>query len=305
MPELEPPQSIQSIRPAESTAATSGAAPGGAQTAPAPDIDALTQLKKMSTTAGLGSGDYVAISRLAVVALLAGLASVLVLILGGGLLLLIPAAGVVCALIAFYQIRHSNGTLTGRAIAGIGLVLSLLIGGGVLASQIVAEIRYKPDRAQIAGLIRQLGQEVAAAGQAERSAPPSKGPVFGPTLPTPAELEAERHYDAAYKLFSDKFRDRVDETKFRSAWTDINKSADSALVGMEWNGNIEFDDTTGKPVAWAMALLKLNKSSQTPREPVEFVKTGGTWKINDIPQIFREEKTQKPSSKGAAKGPAT
>ena len=54
----------------------------------------------MSTTAGLGSGDYVAINGTAIIAILLGVASAIVLF-DSKMLLIVPLAGVVCAILAF------------------------------------------------------------------------------------------------------------------------------------------------------------------------------------------------------------
>src|SRR3954462_15428509 len=97
------------------------------QTPPPTDDDPIAHLHKMSTTAGLGSGDYVAVNAVAVVAALAGLASTLAL--ADNVLFLIPLVGVVLAIIPLMQISHSNGTQPGRAIAVGGLILSLLFTG--------------------------------------------------------------------------------------------------------------------------------------------------------------------------------
>src|SRR5687767_9055265 len=70
--------------------------------------DPLAKLHRMSRTAGLGTQDYVAINVAAVVSALLGLASVLALVTS--LLLVIPVAGVICGLVALYQIKDSNGT---------------------------------------------------------------------------------------------------------------------------------------------------------------------------------------------------
>src|SRR5689334_9364604 len=104
---------------------------------PAPSADdPLAKLHKMSTTAGLGSGDYVAVNITAVVAAPVGPASMLAR--AANELLIIPVVGIVLGVIALRQIRKSNGTQTGMGIALIGLLLSLGIGGWVIASQATA-----------------------------------------------------------------------------------------------------------------------------------------------------------------------
>src|SRR5436309_1709781 len=85
--------------------------------------DPLASLHKMSTTAGLGSEDYVAINAVSIATLLLGLASGLALPFT--VLLILPLAGIVCGVLALRQIHGSNGTQSGRAFAIIGLLFSL------------------------------------------------------------------------------------------------------------------------------------------------------------------------------------
>jgi hypothetical protein len=92
-------------KPAESARPATAGAPHDGGDAP----DPLARLKKMSTTAGIGYGqEYVAVNPVAVAALLLGVGSLLVFL--HDVLLLIPLAGVVCAVIAWRQISNSNGT---------------------------------------------------------------------------------------------------------------------------------------------------------------------------------------------------
>ena len=87
----------------------------------------------MSTTAGAGTQDYVAInSNLAVVCLACslGIMSVLAFLSRESSFYCWSAAGLVCGVIALMQIRGSNKTQSGIALAVLGVLLSLGIGGG-------------------------------------------------------------------------------------------------------------------------------------------------------------------------------
>ena len=72
----------------------------------------------MSTTAGVGAGDYVAINGTAIAAVLLGVLSVIVLF-DYRLFLLVPLAGVVCAVLAWAtgrpQQRYAGRSRAGRA----------------------------------------------------------------------------------------------------------------------------------------------------------------------------------------------
>src|SRR2546423_11699825 len=93
--------------------------------APATDSanDPLAKLHRMSTTAGVASQQYVAVNTTAVIAALLGVASGLTLF--SQLMLVIPVAGIVCAIVAWRQINGSNGTETGKPLAIAVLLLSL------------------------------------------------------------------------------------------------------------------------------------------------------------------------------------
>src|SRR3954471_976134 len=96
---------------------TSGGGSAGAS------ADPLRSLHKMSTTAGVGSQEYVEINLVAVWAVVLGLLSFLALL--DNVLLIVPVIGTVFAIVALRQIRNSAGTQTGGAIAWGALVLSL------------------------------------------------------------------------------------------------------------------------------------------------------------------------------------
>src|SRR5215510_13989681 len=74
--------------------------------------DPLAHLHKMSTTAGLGTTEYVAINPLAVTAFFLGLASSLALL--DNTLLAVPALALIIAIVALRQIFGSGGTQTGK-----------------------------------------------------------------------------------------------------------------------------------------------------------------------------------------------
>lgn len=75
--------------------------------------------------------EYRSVSKLAVAALLAGLASLLALLSPG--LLGLSLLGVILSLLAIRRIAQSEGELVGRTAAIVGLVLSLAVGAGLLA----------------------------------------------------------------------------------------------------------------------------------------------------------------------------
>src|SRR3954451_14166890 len=140
MPELEPPRKSDD--------------------APAEAPDPIAKLHKMSTTAGVGSQEYVAINNAAIVSAILGLCTALAFL--GVPFLIVGAAGIVFGIIALVQIRHSNGTQGGTALAILGILLSLAMAGSVAATSIVEWNHQREDKVQIEGLITQLGQFVAS-----------------------------------------------------------------------------------------------------------------------------------------------
>src|SRR5207244_3210946 len=112
----------------------------------------LAGLKRMSMTAGLGSGDYAAVSVLAVVALVVTLLGALALVWLEAFVAL-SVAGVICAIVALRQISRSNGTQTGREFAWVALLVGLGVTGWVVGTHVVYEMRVKPSRDQIAQVI--------------------------------------------------------------------------------------------------------------------------------------------------------
>src|SRR5690606_9827237 len=119
-----------------------------------PEIDPVTGLHRMSTTAGLGSGDYVAISGLAVAAILLGLSSVLALL--HPVMLIIPIAAVIFTIMAVVKIRGSNRTQWGIPLALLGGVVAVLVGGYVLTTQLSAQTAEQRDQREVAALVDQL-----------------------------------------------------------------------------------------------------------------------------------------------------
>src|SRR5271170_804167 len=80
--------------------------------------DHLRELPKMSSTAGVGTEEYVAINVPAVFALLLGFAGILALIEAP--FVVIALAAIVVAIVAMVQIAKSSGTQAGGGFAVAG-----------------------------------------------------------------------------------------------------------------------------------------------------------------------------------------
>ncbi len=244
---------------------------------PAPENDPLASLHKMSTTAGLGSQDYVAINTFAIVAILLGLASALVML--NSILLIIPLAGIVCGIIAWAQIRRSNGTQSGLILAAGGILLSLILAGVAVGTQATTYWQHSTDRQAIAALIDRFSGMVQAAD------------------------ENPQRWKDAYQLFDQQFQQRESETSFISRWKSLQNTL-GAIKSFHWNGaNIPIDDdpATGEPTAAALVVIEF-KNPKTPegRYTMTFRKVGQEWKVDDFPILFPQ---QEPGAPGGPGGP--
>ena len=221
--------------------------------------DPLAHLHKMSTTAGITSQEYVAINIPAIVALVLGLASVVAIL--HSVLLVIPLAAIVTAVVALSQIRDSNGTQTGRAFAWLGIAVALGIGGYKLAAAIADRYQSQSDRQVIAAKIEEVGRLVRA-----------------------------REYDKAYKMFSSRFQNRINPQTFEAKWEAAQSYGDLGRIkSIEWNRtNILFqaDPESGARVGFAASWVNFEKGSEPARYTFEFRKSGPNWQLDDVPSLF-------------------
>jgi hypothetical protein len=225
----------------------------------------VTGLHRMSYIAGLGGQDYVSINLPAVVAAVLGLASCLALIWGW--MILVPLAGIACGVTALIQVDRSNGTQTGARAAWIGIVLSALF-AMITGGQRVMEARQLTVEGQkISALCREWGRDIAA-----------------------------NQFDKAYKLYSDRFTDKVTPERFDSQMQLVQASEYTGpVIKAEWNGLAQFDSEseTGIMTAQGMILVyyqKTNPSIGPDRWTTFFRRVNGQWKIDSMPEVFTEQK---------------
>ncbi len=213
----------------------------------------------MSTTAGLGSGEYVAINATAVTAFLFGLLSAVAVL--GNLLLLVPVIGVVLAIMAIGQIRGSNGTQTGKWLAILGLILSLGIGGYVIGGEIMEISRSRANQAGIEAKIAELESAVKAGD-----------------------------WDGAYALFTERFHATVPLELFRTRWDSLqNSEFYGSIAGIRWNGArmvVGRNDQDQALSAAAMGVFTFEKVDTQSRAEMYFRNDGGQWKIDSLPLLF-------------------
>lgn len=238
--------------------------------------DPLATLHKMSTTAGLGSQDYVAINPIAIVAVLLGLTSALVMI--NKIFAIIPAVGILCGIAAWVQIRRSSGTQTGLALAIVGILLSIALTAVAGVKDLSAYRQRAADRQEISALIDRFSSIVQSAD------------------------ENPDHWRDAYALFDQTFRQRETESSFVSRWKSLQNTL-GAIKSFHWNhGNISFDTdpATADLTGTAMVVIEF-KNTKNPegRYPMLFRKVGSTWQVDDFPVLFPQQPPPGPGMPGA------
>lgn len=231
---------------------------------PAPAADALAGLYHMSNTAGAGTQEYVAINPTSVAAAVLGFSGILAILTN--VLLILPIAGVICSIIAFVQIRRSNGTQSGRILAALGLGFSLLVGGGIAGVQAVDAFHTSSDEIQIAQLVHDFGNDVIAG-----------------------------NFAAAYDRFTPDFKDRLTLTQFQATLKPVLMFEEvGKLTTVDWNKHrMEISDKpsdNGSITAYAMILFTYERGAQPKRIVFGAEKSNGVWKLSDVPELFPKKK---------------
>lgn len=219
--------------------------------------DPLGHLFKMSTTAGLGSQEYVAINTLAVLGVILGIASILSMM--ANVLLVIPLAGFIFSVVAFRQIEESNGTQTGKPLAALGIILSMGFIGFVGTRQLTERSRTSADTQAIATLANNLGQAIR-----------------------------DKNFEQAYALFTPRFQARVPQDQFTGRFRPISENSYyGKLKTIETNGLAQFQsDPRGGRFAVAKILFHFEKIPNASSQDATFHKSGDVWRFEDIPEYF-------------------
>ena len=225
----------------------------------APPAEPLTNLFKMSPTAGVATTDYASINSMAIVTILLGVASVLSLF--SSYVLIVPLAGIICGIIAVRQIRDSNGTQVGMGLTICGMLLSLGIGGSVLGYQSVKAWQVRQQEQQIATLIDKIGS-----------------------------LLADKKYEEIYSLSSPRLQQRVPKEQFVAHLSNMNANPNFGQVQwIQWNGlamAFEVNPDSGVQTATTMAKEKVEKFADPSREVMVFTSSDKGWLLEDIPRVF-------------------
>jgi hypothetical protein len=252
MPDLQPPTSSS---PAPSELPARDDASG---------TEALAHLARMSGTGiAYGTMDYVALNPLAILSLLIAMAGLLSLLVS--LFLFLPVIAIACGLLAFRQIRRSNGTQGGYGFATAGIVVALLVGGLVGAREANDWMIVRTESREAADLLSRFGAEVAAG-----------------------------HYENAYDGFTtQEFRSRVDRRAFRNMFEELQHIPGyGQLQGIEWNGEKMLIENlpNGEIRVMCLTMFQYRDAKEPGREYFRLNYVEGSWKISGIPRLFPEKK---------------
>ena len=229
-----------------------------------PPADPLSKLHKMSTTAGVASQQYVAVNSTAVVAALLGVASGLTLF--STLLLVIPVAGLVMAIVAWRQIGDSNGTETGKPVAALGLLLSLLIGGGVLAKELTESARNRANARLMDDTATKLCDAIKA-----------------------------NQFTAAYDLFSANFRARIAFPQFEARLRAMQAPRGNGRIRtMKWNGVTPvYEKYSGGAEVYGVISAVVVFDAGEGRFTFVYRKVDAGWQLDNVVEMFPAEKQPK------------
>jgi hypothetical protein len=234
---------------------------------PPDENDPLAHLYKMSRTAGLGSGDYVAINTVAVVSLVFGIAGALVVV--DSLFIVLPLVGLILGIIAFRQVRQSNGTQSGAGMAGLAMLLSIAFLGGKVGKEEIDYLRRRADKKEIVAMISTFGQDISQIEPANPDATNS-------------------HLASAYDMFDEAFKSRVSLKQFESLWISTLQSPYyGPMVSMYSNDLLKFDvdPKSGDEVCTSIAIAEF-KRGEAPRWAMNFRQLNDKWYIEDMPEVF-------------------
>ena len=231
----------------------------------------IAHLPKMSATAGVGSGDYVAISAAAVVAIIIGAASVFTLL--NIALVIIPFAGVIVAIVAIRAIENSNQTLTGKSFATIGLLLSLGFGAFAVAQWAYSLYLQHEAAVSIDEVLANFGADI------------NNGDLNG-----------------AYGLMSERFKGRVSQATFferlKAVQDDLKSEALNGIgygpiTGAQAGSDVAIlNNDTGNVTAITYMKFKFAKGIDAEGQAVTLRKSLDHWVIDDLANLFPTQKPQ-------------
>lgn len=235
--------------------------------------DPFSGLTRMSTTAGVGSYEYIAVNSVAVAAILTAVAGILAIF--SNYLLPLPAFASVFAIIALVQIIKSNGTQTGKKLAVASLLISLGVVGKIVYEGQKEARAYEASRAEISALFDTF----------------YKGWSSG-------------DHQTAWSVFGPAFHSRVkyaDFDGFLKTISDPNQAG--KLQSVKWNEKLEAvrGDQSDIDIARAVVIVTLEKAGEggiscdvmLVRRPTQSGQRG-PWQIEQLSPLFDNLGRQQP-----------
>jgi hypothetical protein len=220
--------------------------------------DSIAKLHHMSTTAGMGSGDYVEINPLAIASIALALASLLGIVFMPFLLL--GLLGLIAGIYSLLKIRRSNGTQGGKLIAALGIFISLAVSGSEGARQAYIYAGTQRDIRAIQTLTRLLGEDLA------------KGDMI-----------------RARDLFSDDFKNLVSQELFNETLSGLrNVNELGAFQGLEAKGPFNFAASGDGTLISAVNIQA--RFEKTTFEFTTLFAVGdakGNWKMYNLSGMFK------------------
>jgi hypothetical protein len=259
--------------------------PNHSSTAPTSDTrtdPAMRALYQMSRTAGVGLQDYASVNVASVLSIVGGLLTALLAIVfhGSQLYYFTGTATLVLAVVGFLQVVGSNGTQTGKLLAGLGALLA--IGSCAFAGvrQLGIAREDNQHREKIIALLEDFGTKVKA-----------------------------EDFRGAYELTDERFQQNVDPSRFTQTLGDIGRGLYFRGVRFDRitseNDVIEIirDPGTDRLSGAALMLVIMPGATTRPgstqptsrpegvpdrlRVPVELTHANGTWRIHAIEDWLR------------------
>ena len=212
----------------------------------------------MSTTAGMGAGDYVEVNKTAVVAASLAVLSLLSLLAWPFLLLALVAA--LCGIAALRQIRHSSGTQGGRVVAWLGIVLAVAVAGGVVVVEGVRQADDAANGRQINALLDQFSKALAAGD-----------------------------YEKARSMFVPEFQQKVTPEKFKSVWgTPADADRIGRFISFNSNNRYAFSEGKGGSVyfGYTKGALHFEKITGDAGTVITIRAQGAGWQLYNLPDMF-------------------
>lgn len=235
---------------------TTPTTPQASSTDPRPG--GIAGLRRMSTTAGVGLGEYRAVNPLAVTSVVLGVLGIAAQL--HPLALVLPAVGLVLGVVAVLQVRASHGTQAGLWLAVGGMVLCLAIGGFFGAKLLDERGDAERYRGEIAGMFEALGVALAAGD-----------------------------YEAAYEFTSESFQESVTPEQFANVAGLFPRIVrdDEPVFGQYVSARpsqrvkVTLDPQTNRPYAETELIFTFETGEQD-RQRVELVRVPAGWRISEF-----------------------